>query len=292
MSFLLFLLLMTHDSRLTTAFADTVYFTSGEEIKGLVVEEHHDRIVVNTEAGEKTLLRARIDEIFYSEPERNFLYLGWQALENNGFDLARSFFRKALAMNPRLEEAQDALSYLEDLLQRSAFQQGLKNPLEMLRRQWGLTLAAGGRLVSVERVEAGSLAERSGLLAGDGLVSFWSSSLAYRSPAQVAQHLLGPAQSKIKLTLERTLRLPPAEEERSWPGFKFSMERGGLTVARVEPGGVAEQAGLRRSDRVVTLGSGQATRYQTLEAANIRLAQGRVEGISLLIHRDLRIVRE
>ena len=255
-------------------FADVVYDTAGGTLKGLVVEEHADRIILNTEEGERTLLRSQIEEIFYAEPERNYLYLGSQALEGGDFGAARGFFQKALQINPDFPEAGDALQRADDLEKKQELLTGGLDFLKALKKQWGITLEEGKELAVIRDVSPGSLAERAGLAVGDGLVAAWSSSLAFLPAGAVAKELIGPPASKIKLTLQRTVKLAagtPLE-------MKLSMERLGLTVAG-------------SGDRIVSIG-GKPTRYLPLERARKMIQAARDKGVELVIHRDLKVTRE
>ena len=266
--------LLTLNSSLLTAFADVIYDTTGGTLKGLVVEEHADRVVLNTEEGEKTLFRSQIEEIFYAEPERNYLYLGNQALEGGDFGGARGFFQKAQQINPDFSEAADALERADDLEKKQEILTGGLDFLKALKKQWGITLEEGKDLAVVREVRPGSLAEQSGLVAGDGLIAAWGSSLAFLPAGAVAKELVGPPGSKIKLTLQRTVKLPagaPLE-------MKLSMERLGLTVAG-------------SGDRIISIG-GESTRYLPLEQARKMIQAARDKGAEWVIHRDLKVTRE
>lgn len=282
---------VTAGSLVSSVFADTLYFKSGNSLTGLVVEEHRDRIVVSTEEGEKTVLRRDIDEVFYSEPERNHLYLGQQALEEGDVHLARGFFEKALQVNPRLQEAEDALHRVEDLeRKRELLPAG--DWSQTLWEHGGLSLEAGTPYVTISRVKPGSSADKAGLEPGDSLVNYWGESLAFLSPKPVAEALWGPPRTLVKITIQRLVTLPPAPATvNDWPHCKLEMEHLGLTVDRTDPTGAAGLARLMPGDRIVSL-NGQATRYLPLVDARRLIQQSKEKGLSLLIHRDLTIQRE
>ena len=277
------------------AYGDVVYDRMGGTTKGLVVEEHRDRLVINTEQGERTLLRSEIEEVFYSEPERNYLYLGNEALEEGELSAAEGFFEKALQFNPDLKEAEDALERLRDLQRKAEWAGRTQDPLKELGQSWGLSLRQGEPLTEVENVEAGFALKIGGLAPGDGLAALWGSSLAFLPPARVAQELLGPPNTAVRLTIEREVRLVPAREgEKGWPGIGLSMERLGLTV-QLPRGlpflpGVLMRPDLVAGDRIVRL-DGQSTRYLPLAKAREQMERARGRGIRLVIHRDLVLKR-
>ena len=259
----------------SSARADVVYDNAGGTLKGLVVEEHADRVVLSTEEGEKTFFRSQIEEIFYAEPERNYLYLGNQALEPGDFASARGFFRKALQINPDFSEAADALARADDLEKKQELLTGGLDFLQVLKKQWGITLEEGKGLAVIREIASGSLAQRAGLAAGDGLVAAWSSSLVFLPAGAVAKELIGPSGSKIKVTLQRTVKLPAGGAA---PEMRLSMERLGLTVAG-------------SGDRIVSI-NGKSTRYLPLEQARKTIQAGRDREVELVIHRDLEVTRE
>lgn len=271
--------------------ADVVYEQAGGTTKGLVVEEHRDRLVITTEQGERMILRSQIEEVFYSEPERNYLYLGNQAVEGGELSAAEGFFQKAVQINPQLEEAQDALQRLHDLQRKVELGIRFQGPLAALEKGWGLSLKAAEPLVSVDKVREDSVVRKAALAEGDGLVALWSSSLAFLPAQQVADQLLGPPRTPLKLTIEREISLPPvSRESRGWPELKLSMERLGLTVQQAPATREPTRSGLLPGDRIVSI-DGAPTRYTPLSQARAALEQAKGRGVTLRIHRDLLLVR-
>ena len=272
-------LLATSNQLQATAYADIVYTTSGDSIKGLVVEEHHDRVVLSTEEGERPILKKEIDEVFYDDAERNYLYLGNQALEIGDFTLAKGFFQKALQIAPEFLEAQDGLHRLEDRRATAANPGSVpKDPAAFLQKSLGLHLAQKDNWIFVEAVESGSLSAQAGFDAGDIFISVWGDSLGFIPLEEAAQVLVGPPGSERKLTIERVVEI-------RWPGVHLEMGRLGLTVDKLEQGSPAAGI-LAPQDRIVAIGE-KATRYMPLEEARRLLDQGRRGGVRVRIHRDL-----
>lgn len=289
--------LLAPDSQLV--FADIVYFTAGDSIKGLVVEEHHDRIVLSTEQGERIILRRDIDEIFYDEPERNYLYLGRQALEQGEFALSRGFYQKALQTNPELKEAEEALHRLEDE-ERKITEAVAPDVLDALWRRWGLALETVSGSTVVSRVREHSPAEEAGFEPSDVLTAYWDESLLFLPAQEVAERLVGPAGSDVKVSIRRVMGVPPAIESsagrpaltgRNWPGWKLEMERLGLTVRQVSSDGAARLMGVKPGDRILELND-QPTRYLPLGQARGTIQKSKENGLALVIDRDLMIRRE
>jgi len=286
------LLLVSSHLSLVPAYADVIYFQSGETVKGYIVEEHRDRVIMSTLEGERIVLRAQIDEIFYDDPERNYLYLATQALERGEFTLAKGFLQKALQIQPRFQEALDALGRLEDLQKKAASAWSNPHPLEALEEHWGLTLESTTPWPLVKAVREDSLAARVGIQVEDLLIRAWGDSLAYLPLEEVAGILLGPPETTVKLTLQRRITLPKESlEGKKWPGMTLGMEWLGLFVLMVEPGGVSALSGIRPQDRIMVIGDA-STRYLVLGEARRILQEAGKGGMTLGIHRDLMIKRE
>ncbi len=266
------------------AYADVIYLTSGETLKGLVVEEHRDRVVVNVGGKEQLLLRRDVDQIFFDDPERNYLYLGSQALENGDFPLAQGLFRKALQIHPAFQEGVDALHRVEDLKAKQSSSSWSSSPLKALETRWGLLLESTADYPLVREVEEGSTASRLEIFSADQLVSLWSESLGFMPLVEVARVLHGPSESLVKLTIQRRLVLPDPRL------VTLSMERLGLTVQAVDLPKAADGAGLKPGDRIVKI-QNRSTRYMTLNEARRMLEESRGQGVKLVIHRDLMLRR-
>lgn len=273
----------------TPARADEIYFISGRTLKGLVVEEHVDRLVVSTVDGEQVVWRSEVDQVFFDDPERNYLYLGNDALAGGDVNSALTLYQKAIQLNPGWEEARDALRRLDDRQRRMTGAWVVEHPERTLEAAWGLTFSATESYPVVAAVTPQGHAAQAGLQAGDALVAVWGESMGYRSLAQVADRLLGPAGTDVKMAIRRDVTVRPAEAPNApWPGFGVTMAPEGLTISDVGVLGTA--AGLQAGDLVVTL-DGRPTRYLPLGQARGAIDRARAAGLQLKIHRHVLIHR-
>ncbi|MBI4313408.1 MAG: hypothetical protein HY594_01185 [Candidatus Omnitrophica bacterium] len=270
-----------------TAHADEIYLTSGERLKGLVVEEHLDRVVLSTVDGERTVLRSAIDEIFFDDPERNYVYLGNEALAEADINAAAALFRKALQLNPEFEEARDAIRRAEERRQKMNKGWSVINPETQLQK-YGLQLESTGRFPVVASVRPEGVAFQAGLHAGDGIVAIWGESMAYQPASVAAERLLGLPETTVKVTIERKASLIAGKH--AWPGFEMEMSPQGLSVSRVLEGG--HPAGLQQGDIVHFL-NGHPTRYLPLASARNTVMQSRSKdkGLVLTLRRHIFIQR-
>lgn len=269
--------------------ADEIFFTSGESRKGLVVEEHADRLVVSTVDGEQTVRRRDIDEVFFDDPERNYLYLGNEALAEGDAAGALALYRKAMSFNPRWEEARHAVQRAEDLRRKQATGWMADDPARLVQSAWGLRVAAEVPYPVLTVTAPRQAAALAGIETGDMLVALWGGSTGYRPLREVLDELAGPPATTITVTVQRTITLRPQDVPRvAWPGFELAMAPAGLTVSQIRARGAA--AGLRAGDLIIAV-NGRPTRYLPLAAARAMVAQPRAGGLTLQIQRPLVITR-
>jgi membrane-associated protease RseP (regulator of RpoE activity) len=272
-----------------SAFGDVVYFKSGKILKGLMVEEHRDRIIFSMEEGEKEIVREEIDEVFFDDPEWNYLYLGNQAADEGEYRLALSLLQRAVRLKPGFQQAEDSIRWLDDLQAKLKMSpEELDRPVRLLEKNWGLKIRTAQDLPLVKKVKRESFAAKTGLKKGDRLVAVWGRSLRFLELAESAEALVGPSGTEVKLTVERKVRLQPKGEQGTgaWPGVNLSMESMGLSVQKLDADGVARTSGLLEGDRVVAIGD-RATRYLPLREAKQLIQEHSKEPLTLVIHRDL-----
>ncbi len=263
--------------------ADEIYFTSGRTLKGLVVEEHLDRLLISTVDGEQVIWRHDVDQVFFDDPERNYLYLGNEALASGDVNSALTLYQRAIQLNPSWEEARDALRRLDDRQRRMTGAWAVEDPVRALQATWGLTLSATEDYPVIAAVTPQSASAQGGMAVGDAVAAIWGESMGYRSLAQVAERLLGPAGTDVKVTIRREVAVRPGTVPNTpWPGFGVTMAPDGLTISEVGVLGTA--AGLQAGDLVVAL-DGRPTRYLPLGQARAAIDKARTAGLQLRIHR-------
>ena len=268
---------------LPTASADEVFLASGRSLKGLVVEEHVDLIVLSTPDGEQMLWRKDIDQVFFDDPERNYLYLGNEALAAGDAGTAMALFQKSAHLNPSLEEVRDALRRVGDERRKQSV--GWSVPEAALWSRWGLRLSKTASYPVVADLAPDGAAARAGFRAGDQIRFVWGESMGFRPVAEAADRLLGPPGTEVKMTIQREIRVSLSP---SWPGFDVGMTEHGLVVTSVgEPG---QRAGLQTGDRLVVLDK-QPTRYVPLSSAKSAIARARTAGLRCGIQRHLLLIR-
>jgi len=271
------------------ASADEIYFASGEPLKGLVVEEHADRLIVSTVDGERVVSRQEVDEVFFDDPERNYLYLGNEALAEGDAATAIALFQRALRLNPQWQDAHDALQRVEDRRLKTTAGWVGDDPEQAFWTTWGVRLAATDGYPVVAAVASQRAMDHAGVRVGDHLVAVWGESMGFRPLADVAERLLGPPGTPVKVTIQRdvTLRAGPGPSA-TWPGVELTMAPAGLTVSRVAALGAL--AGVEAGDLIVALDH-RPTRYLPLAGARATVGRARRHDVPVRLQRHLVIIR-
>ena len=282
------------------ALADTVYLTSGEAVKGLVVEEHHDRIVFSTYKGEIEIPKFSIDQIFFDTEEGNQIYLGNKALDEGEFELALGFYQKAYQINPDLEKVKGALVRLLDAINRKNLNISPQDAPVKLKEQLGIAIERHKNKIRVLSVNDEPLAKKAGLAVSDIITNVWDASVMFMDSSSAALLMTGAPQTPIKLTIEREIRLPVSPVpwfKRIFKGFifndfgfKLALKPSGLIAVYVGPQGIAVQCGLQVMDEVTRI-NGESTRYMPVSLVRKKIFQSNLKEVVLTIKRQVFLIR-
>ena len=269
-------------------FADTIALKNGKNLKGLVVEEHEDRILLSTENGEIPILRRGIQSIEFDDPAQNFLSVGRAYEDKQRWGEALAYYEKALELNPNLADATKAAvrvrnrfwskaaagpmaevekrQALYETWEKQRFQQkssGLdKDPQQLMGESLGARLVKKDDWVHLSEVSPKKDAAQAALRANDRLVSVDGDSLRYLSVEAVREKLVWPRYSSFTLEFDRDCRLIKTGFEKEFRefGFELKLEAQGLVVTNVVGGSTAARAGLKTNDLLVGV-NGNSTRY-------------------------------
>lgn len=286
---------------------DTIYTKEDKEIKGIIVEEYKDRILMSTAEGEKMIMKADIKELYFDTEEQNLIKLAEQALDRGDYLKAFVYYDKAFKINPDLKAAKDGIVFLQgylfkkdmskkeqDVMRRNEFEkrgaggaliktdeERFKEALEKLKKTVGISLVSDGAITRIGSVRPGSPAYEAGMRKGDVLIAVWGRLVGYLSLQQVAERLLEKTSIETACTIERSVDLAGGDI-----GADFKMQLDGMTVAGVNPGSPAQRAGLKQNDIIMEIND-RPTRYMPIKKALelIKKEQGNV--IILTFRRDI-----
>ncbi|MFA4981154.1 MAG: PDZ domain-containing protein [Candidatus Omnitrophota bacterium] len=280
------------------ALADTIYTGDGNELKGIVVEEYKDRVVLSTEKGEIAVLKSAIREMRFDNPEDNLVRLAEGAWSRRDYNRAYAYYKMALGLNPNFKAARDGMIFLdgylfrkeeggkEDSVERQQViertggfvakdkgdREGLAEKAAKTKRTLGITLRSKDGVIIIEKVAPRSSAAEAGIKPGDALVAIWGKLTGYMQEEEIMDLLLDKPALEIKCSIERTVdvminpRRNFLSSIKSLMGASFGMEFDGLTVTEVDRKGAAAGAGLKKGDLVTAI-DGRPTRYMPINDA-------------------------
>ena len=187
-----------------SARADSIVLKKGGyEVKGFIVDNFYDRVLINTSKGEQEVKKDNIDKIEFDDNDRGYVYKAQNILFDGelseaALDRAEDFFEDARRLNSRNQEAEWGLGRVKDERLK------LKNTqLGFL----GLTLSLEGNMIKILEVTPRSPAGEAGIKVGDILVSVWDRKIKYEEVPAVIRLLSGPPDSQLILALEREVSL-------------------------------------------------------------------------------------
>lgn len=296
--------------------ADTVILKSGKKVKGLILDEFKDRIVLSTADGEKTIIKSDIRSAVYDSEEKALMRMGENQLKRGQYIKAYHTFEKVVELDPDLEKARERRNYLrsyletktrydvvDDLNTRKERYEGAegKIPVREVEEELGLVLAPGDKYVSIESIR-GRGRSRSGpsLAPGDRIVAVWGELTAYMGVDEVAELLLAPGE--VKFTVERDVHpgLSSAGKlsgvflrtrYKRIAGAELKLKTEGVIVENIIPGGPFETAGIRKGDLVYRI-SGRNTRYMPMAELVKIIEENQNRKIDLVIRRDITLWRK
>lgn len=289
------------------AVADTIYTNDGKEIKGIVVEDYKDRVILSTADGELTIMKSGIRELYYDTEEQNLIKLAEQARDKGDVMKAFTYYDKAFKLNPNSKQAKDGIVLLQSYLfkkdvvhkeeavsRRNDYEQRGEKPwiksdeelfnenLNKLRSDAGITLTTNGGVTKIESVRIGSPAYEAGVRRDDTLVAIWGRLVGYMSLKEVVEMLLKKNSLETKVTLERNIDAGVGPDGSI--GATLAMQLDGLTVSALKDS--ARASGLK-SDDLITEISGESTRYMPLKRAIEIIKRSRGGQVKLTVRKDI-----
>ncbi|MFA6320998.1 MAG: nickel pincer cofactor biosynthesis protein LarC [Candidatus Omnitrophota bacterium] len=293
--------------------ADTIVENDGTELKGIVVEDYRDRIVLSTFTGEKMIMKSDIKELYYDEEETNLIKLAEQAKEKKDYIKSFTYYDMAFRLNPNSKVAKDGLVFLQGYLFRreqsqkedevrkrdelerrgpviqsvvaSSEEAAMEKEIK-LKKTVGMTLTMKNGLPVIDFVRSNSSAADAGIEKDDRLIAIWSRLTGYMDLEEVVDALLDKPSLELKCSIERTVTVPG-----ELTGVSFTMEFDGLTISAVQPDSIGAKAGFRKGDLVTAI-DGKSTRYMPLKNAMTMIKGPGKEFTELVIRREVLLWRK
>jgi len=275
------------------ASADTIYLKDGSDIKGVIVEEHIDRFLINTVEGEKEIYKNDIEEVFFDQLEQNYYYLGNRLLKN-GFTLqAKNSFYKAIFIKPDYNEAIGAIGRMRDDYIKT--KRNWVPPAELpqvLQSCIGINIEKEDDYCYVTIVFPNSEASKARILKNDKIISVWDKSTKYMEKDEVIKSLIGPYLSPIEFKVKRIVMLPQIKKEnilqkifKKYRDIPIDVLFEGFFIGNKN----VKNFGLEGADEIISI-NGKSTRYMPHKNV-LSLINKNKNQVSLEITRKIRLKR-
>ena len=297
--------------------ADTVYFHDGSEMKGIVVENYHNRIVLSTFEGEKQIVKSDIKDILYDRREQNLLKLGDYHQEKGNTQTAYSYYKKAYEVNPDYKEARDKFIYIRLSLLRNPerqlqaemtkkqklFSQSGKAYEPQLRitenisdvvlqEKTGISIYMDRHMPKVLNVLPASPAAQSGIKKSDVIFSVWGRLTGYMELESIIDMIINNPSPEIVLTIKREISIPRADKRSSNSGISLAVVEEGIVIKEIRSNSDGAKNGLIAGD-VITSINEEPTRYMPLNNAALNIETNFLsDRLKLDILRDISLWRK
>jgi len=289
--------------------ADTVALKNGLSVKGLILNEYKDRIVVSTVDGEKYFMKSDIRSASYDSEARSLLQKGRNQVKKRQYVKAYYTYKKVLEMDPEIEEARKRVGFLKRFLEnkalsditsniakRNGFVNGknARTPAQEVADRLGLVLEAGEKHVYIAGiVDKDAAGLKAGLKEGDRIVSIWGEMTAYMDVDEVAGLLSGPYESNF--IAERTVVVGMDQSNpglfknhKNIMGAGLELKREGVRVADVYPRGPFEKAGIEVGDLLCGI-NGEDVKYMPMSRIYSVFRNNQDKDIECVIRRDITV---
>jgi len=299
--------------------ADIMYLKNGQEVKGVIVEDYHDRVVLSAEKGESYYLKNQIEKIRYDTPEANLVKMGQIYKDKGEYKAALYYYRAAHKINPDMKEAQDGTILLTNLILQTREQDleaqiaikqdteekmgkvtGKKNlsvslgiRAEELQRRLGISIRVIDSQVKVDKVFKKSVAYEAGIKKGDTIISVWGKLVRYMQLEDVYTLLLSGTINELKMVIARKAPLVLNEKRifrgaEEMIGGRLRTKFRGLMVISILEAGPLKKAGIIEGDLLIKIGE-SPTRYMPLESAYKLIEETKKGLLNLEIQREFAI---
>lgn len=302
------------------AAADTIVLKSGEQLKGLVVEEHEDRVILSTADGEMPVMRKEIVKVEFDDPSYTLLSMGRQLERGKKLGEALSYYEKAIQLNPSLEEAKRASIGVRSKMW-AGFTEGPTSEVEkqqeiqdawradttieeqakkddeedesVLWKRMGIELVQDGDFVRVEDVRVGGYAHQAGVRRSDAIHAIDGRSMRYIQKRAVIQDLLNPRYASMTLEVRRQIVFPAkvGKTDLKNLGMDVKQDYNGAVIGRVKSGGPAARYGLKAGDRLIRVGA-ENTRYMPVQKISQAFKSNQGKALEIETARTLQMARQ
>jgi C-terminal processing protease CtpA/Prc len=295
--------------------ADTVILHGGRKVKGLILEEYDDRIIVSTVNGRESFLKSDIRSVAYDDRVRALMQKADNLFRRRRYVQAYQTYEKAARLSPGRGRATERAKYMRNFLEnktrediiagldRKNRKAGADVPdiRARLTDELGITVSNGEKYAVVTGVvDPGIFHNGVHPEPGDRIVAVWGKRTAYMTAEEVASEML--AAGEVRLTIQRDVSPELSESGMFLSDLSFNAYRKviggeiellpeGLVVSHVDESGPFFSAGIREGDLLWRLGS-RDLRFTPLSKVISVFMDKQGERVDLVLRRRVIIWRK
>ncbi len=300
----------------SVSYADILVMRNNDRVKGVIVEDYKDRIVIRTVEGEKQIMKKDIRRIMFDMEEQNLTSLGDFHQDMGRYIEAYYYYERALEVNPDYKKAREGFNYVGAYLHQTGrrlkldhirrrqeeerWKEGVPLPAEsaqvkQVRDSLGIVLKDVKGTFEIADVVPDSPAVKAGIRKGDILLATWGRNISYMRPGEVMAKLVNSGIMDVRATIERSFMLELGNSSINYSDLlgaqlRYS-EMEGLMVEKVVAGGAAEAAGIKEGDILLEI-QGESTRYMPFKDVARIINSRKRDTLSLKIKRDVVVWKE
>lgn len=293
-----------------SASADTLVLRNGKRLKGLIVDNYTDRVVISTYEGEKVVMKADIRSVIYDSDAKVLLQKARNLYNRHKYVDAYYAYEKVLALDESNLEAKERYDYLKGYLEsemRYEIQSGVTKKEELFENaegetipqkvesDLGLAFSSENDRTYVSLVVKGSPADIAGVERGDIVISVWGELADYRDSGDVAEMFIAPGEMRIvvernfyPLLSDRMSLLDKVIPSKygSLIGAELEVDRKGVIISKIYEEGPFSIAAIDEGDLVIGI-NGVHTRYMPISRLIKLLRDNRGKRIELTVQRNI-----
>ncbi|KJJ84355.1 PDZ/DHR/GLGF domain protein [Candidatus Omnitrophus magneticus] len=282
-----------------------------QEIKGVVVEEYDDRVILSTIDGEQEIMREKIKELIFDRDDQNYINLAEYYQERKAYEKSYYYYKKALEINPSFKKAREGILYVSNKINNSdevskishvkklnettiLLEKGLDAETsagitEELKHQIGITIEEKNGLLLFKQILAGSPADKAGLRERDTLIAIWAKATRYMNPTDIYSKFLSNSTKGLHITYGRIIKVK-LPNKKIFLGdllgarLEFILLEG-LTVKEVKKNSPASLAGICKNDIILEIDK-TPIRYVPINTILEKIAKKKGATVEFLIKRD------
>jgi len=295
------------------SYPDTLFLKDGRRVKGLILNDYKDRVLISTLNGEEIFMKSDVKGALYDDEYRRLLQQGRNEVKRKDYVNAYYTYAEVLKKEPSNEEARERVDFLykflytspnreiNDVLERRNVEEGNgdnTDPAVEVIKKTGYSLAQGEKYVVFEKMvdkDAG-FAKKGIIRPGDEIVAVWGEMAAYMDVRDVAGIMCGPYDSSI--VIQRKIKVKVAKDKgyvgpilafpRKMLGAELEISERGMQVSLIDRSGPFDAAGICDGD-IIQAVDGEDISYMPKKKVIEKIKRSKNADVEFTIRRKINL---